>query len=207
MMLCSGLVVLTGDHLLNPLWGAALEKVKTSMSRDYAHPLAELRNGLLIPSPGRAEWLALRRFSPMCSPAKRRRYDARVERRLTDLVSPSESAPDDQSDSDGDTHSAHSPELSPLLTRAMTVDMDLLPLVDVDLPDLPQVRLCSPRRTDSSCSRRPRSHPPTDTQGHPRLTRFRRSCAARGYGGARASAARPDASRRCASRRGSARHW
>ena len=159
-----GSAALTGDHLLGPLcW----EKGKKDLGVPrYSSPaLAELRNGLcssLLPA---AEWLALRRFSPMCSPAKRRRYDARVERRLTDPVSPSESAPDDQSASDGDTHSAHSPELSPLLTRAMTVDMDLLPLVDVDLPDLPQVRLCSSRRTDSS----PLTPPSlTPTHGHPR---------------------------------------
>lgn len=78
----------------------------------------------------------------MCSPTKRRRHDAHaacLSTRLTDPVSPSESAPDDQfSASDGDTRCTDSPELSPLLTRAMTVDMDLLPLVDVDLPDLPQ---------------------------------------------------------------------
>jgi len=77
----------------------------------------------------------------MCSPTKRRRHDAHVAclgGDEEDPVSPSESGPDDQSASDGDTRSAHSTELSPLLSRAMAVDMDLLPLVDVDLPDLPQ---------------------------------------------------------------------
>ena len=104
----------------------------------------------------------------MCSPTKRRRHDAHVAclgGDEEDPVSPSESGPDDQSASDGDTRSAHSTELSPLLSRAMAVDMDLLPLVDVDLPDLPQARLRSPRRTDSSASHRSRPRP---HHAHPR---------------------------------------
>ena len=89
--------------------------------------------------------------SSMRSPTKRRRYDGHVDEPVEDAeeVSPSESAPDDQSASDGETRSAHAADLSPLLTRAMTVDMDLIPLVDVDLPD-PQARLRSPRSTDSA---------------------------------------------------------
>jgi hypothetical protein len=109
----------------------------------------------------------------MCSPTKRRRHDAHaacLSTRLTDPVSPSESAPDDQfSASDGDTRCTDSPELSPLLTRAMTVDMDLLPLVDVDLPDLPQVRLRSP--TPAAHAALAHAHP--HAHGHPQLTRFR----------------------------------
>ena len=87
--------------------------------------------------------------SSMRSPTKRRRYDGHVDEPVEDAeeVSPSESAPDDQSASDGETRCAHAADLSPLLTRAMTVDMDLIPLVDVDLPD-PQARLRSPRSTD-----------------------------------------------------------
>lgn len=73
----------------------------------------------------------------MRSPTKRRRYDGHVDEPVEDAeeVSPSESAPDDQSASDGETRGAHTADLSPLLTRAMTVDMDLIPLIDVDLPD------------------------------------------------------------------------
>ena len=87
--------------------------------------------------------------SSMRSPTKRRRYDGHVDEPVEDAeeVSPSESAPDDHSASDGETRCAHAADLSPLLTRAMTVDMDLIPLVDVDLPD-PQARLRSPRSTD-----------------------------------------------------------
>ena len=84
--------------------------------------------------------------SSMRSPTKRRRDDGYVDEPVEDVeeVSPSESAPDDQSASDGETRGAHAANVSPLLTRAMTVDMDLIPLVDVELPD-PQARLRSPR--------------------------------------------------------------
>ena len=109
--------------------------------------------------------------SSMRSPTKRRRYDGHVDEPVEDAeeVSPSESAPDDQSASDGETRGTHAADLSPLLTRAMTVDMDLIPLVDVDLPD-PQARLRSPRSTDSA------AQPPrgaSDTTNTPRLIRIR----------------------------------
>ena len=104
--------------------------------------------------------------SSMRSPTKRRRYDGHVDEPVEDAeeVSPSESAPDDQSASDGETRGAHTADLSPLLTRAMTVDMDLIPLIDVDLPD-PQARLRSPRSTDSAAQP---THAPPQTPLTPR---------------------------------------
>ena len=102
----------------------------------------------------------------MRSPTKRRRYDGHVDEPVEDAeeVSPSEIAPDDQSASDGETRGAHTADLSPLLTRAMTVDMDLIPLIDVDLPD-PQARLRSPRSTDSAAQP---THAPPQTPLTPR---------------------------------------
>ena len=67
--------------------------------------------------------------------------------RLPTPASPSESEPADLATSDERVREPDgSPELSPLLTRAMAPDADLIPLLDVDLA-LPPVRRKAPHRT------------------------------------------------------------